>query len=558
MLLTNSTMVAKASTVSISISDEPVGAAEPIGLDVQTPNMMPEITEIPVVATKILEQPNQYSNETGATDSIAQVTSVSHLSDVQPTDWAFQALQSFVERYGCIAGYPDSSYRGNRALTRYEFAAGLNACLNRVNELIATATTNLVRTEDLNTLQRLQEEFAAELATLKGRVDAVEARAAELEANQFSTTTKLIGEVIFTIADTFGDVVGQDDDNTETIFAERVRLNFDTSFTGKDLLRTRLQARNIIPFSGSDLTGTNMTRLLYDGNENNDVFVSKLEYRFPLGSRTVVYLEATGGTFFENMLNFNPLFFASGSGAISRFGAYNPIYWQNAGGAGITANYNFSKELVLSLGYLTSPGVADNPAEKFGLFNGGYAALAQLAFLPSDVINFGLTYMHSYNNSAGGVSISGSTGSAFANTPFGNVATSSNHYGVQATFKPIPNIVLSGWAGYTVAIAEDSSGAVTRGDNAKIWNWAVTLGLTDFGSEGSLLGLIFGMPPKVTDNDFGDREDDDTSYHLEVLYRFNVTDHLAITPGVFIIFNPEHSNNNDNIYVGAIRATFTF
>ena len=51
-----------------------------------------------------------------ADNSIEQVTSVSQLSDVQPTDWAFQALQSLVERYGCIAGYPDGTYRGNRAL----------------------------------------------------------------------------------------------------------------------------------------------------------------------------------------------------------------------------------------------------------------------------------------------------------------------------------------------------------------------------------------------------------------------------------------------------------
>ena len=74
------------------------------------------------------------------------------MSDVQPTDWAFQALQSLVERYGCIAGYPDGTYRGNRALTRYEFAAGLNACLDRVNELIATSTTNLVTKADLVSL----------------------------------------------------------------------------------------------------------------------------------------------------------------------------------------------------------------------------------------------------------------------------------------------------------------------------------------------------------------------------------------------------------------------
>jgi len=100
-------------------------------------------------------------------------------------DWAFGALQSLVERYGCIAGYPDSTYRGNQALTRYEFAAGLNACLDRINELIQTATTNLVTQQDLASLQRLQQEFVSELATLRGRVDTLEAVSAELEEINF-------------------------------------------------------------------------------------------------------------------------------------------------------------------------------------------------------------------------------------------------------------------------------------------------------------------------------------------------------------------------------------
>lgn len=81
---------------------------------------------------------------------MSQVTSVSQLSDVQPTDWAFQALQSLVERYGCIAGYPNGSFQGNRAMTRYEFAAGLNACLNRVNELIATTEFGFLLLRSLN------------------------------------------------------------------------------------------------------------------------------------------------------------------------------------------------------------------------------------------------------------------------------------------------------------------------------------------------------------------------------------------------------------------------
>ncbi len=187
----------------------------------------------------VLEQVKNYSSEAQNQNSLSQVTSVSQFSDVQPTDWAFQALQSLVERYGCIAGYPNGTYRGNRALTRYEFAAGLNACLDRVNELIATATGDLVTKQDLATLQRLQEEFSAELATLRGRVDSLEVRTAELEANQFSTTTKLVGEAIFAVTDSFGD-----NDNNNTVFQNRVRLDFQTSFTGKDVLHTRIAAGN--------------------------------------------------------------------------------------------------------------------------------------------------------------------------------------------------------------------------------------------------------------------------------------------------------------------------
>uniref|UniRef100_UPI0039A66C7C iron uptake porin n=1 Tax=Nostoc piscinale TaxID=224012 RepID=UPI0039A66C7C len=196
------------------------------------------------------EQITTVAQLTQQNDSMGQVTSVSQFSDVQPTDWAFQALQSLVERYGCIAGYPNGTYRGNRALTRYEFAAGLNACLDRVNELIATATSDLVTKEDLATLQRLQEEFSAELATLRGRVDALEARTSELEANQFSTTTKLVGEAIFALAAPFGDERAVTNGlgngapiDSNVIFANRVRLNLYSSFTGSDRLQIRLQAR---------------------------------------------------------------------------------------------------------------------------------------------------------------------------------------------------------------------------------------------------------------------------------------------------------------------------
>ncbi|HEY9906315.1 MAG TPA: iron uptake porin, partial [Thermosynechococcaceae cyanobacterium] len=159
---------------------------------------------IGVKADRSQPQPIVAADEDSTMD---QVTSVSQLTDVRPTDWAFQALQSLVERYGCIVGYPDRTFRGNQALTRYEFAAGLNSCLDRVNELIAAGTAGLVRKEDLDVLQRLQEEFRAELTTLRGRVDALEARTTTINKQQFSTTTKLNGEVVAAIT---GIATGED------------------------------------------------------------------------------------------------------------------------------------------------------------------------------------------------------------------------------------------------------------------------------------------------------------------------------------------------------------
>ncbi|WRH64930.1 MAG: iron uptake porin [Planktothrix sp. GU0601_MAG3] len=87
----------------------------------------------------------------------------------QPPDWEFKALKSLIERYGCIlSNDPNGIFRGNRPLTRYEFAAGLNDCSERIKELIATLPKDQVNSEDLAVLQRLEEKFAAELAVLRG------------------------------------------------------------------------------------------------------------------------------------------------------------------------------------------------------------------------------------------------------------------------------------------------------------------------------------------------------------------------------------------------------
>jgi len=129
--------------------------------------------------------------ETTPKKPLAQITSVSQLSDVKPTDWAFTAVQSLAERYGCVAGYPDRTYAGQRAIARSEFAVGLSACLDRVTTVLSRGLADKVGQTDLATIKKLQTDFAAELTILKGKVDKLEAQTNQLETQQFSTTTKL-------------------------------------------------------------------------------------------------------------------------------------------------------------------------------------------------------------------------------------------------------------------------------------------------------------------------------------------------------------------------------
>ncbi|MBD2480911.1 iron uptake porin [Planktothrix sp. FACHB-1365] len=519
-----------------------------------------EAVESPETQGLGLEQINEYSE---VTDVLEQVTSVSQLSDVQPTDWAFQALQSLVERYGCIAGYPDGTYKGNRAMTRYEFAAGLNACLERVNELIAASVANLVTREDLAVLQRLQEEFAAELATLRGRVYALEARTAELEANQFSTTTKLRGEVIFWMGDAAGDratnnVVGnfapEDSDPTEAYFGYRARLNFDTSFTGQDLLRTRLEAKSIPNLANYDITNTLMSRTAIDG-VNNGIVLDDLYYRFPVSNgKGQVYVGANGLDL-DDIYDYVTPFGGSGDGAVSRFGRYNPTTFRGPEGTGVALKYAFNDKFKLNLGYLASQ--AEYADQGRGLFNGGYSTGLQLLFNPSPKIGVSLEYNHRYFSSDDMAStsslISGGTGSWIANRPFGDNSTTTENLGFQANWRLSKNFELGGWFGSTWADQKQGGN-----NTATIINWAVTLAFPDVFKEGGLGGLIVGMPPQVTSHDISALEDKDTSIHIEGFYRYPINDYIAITPGFYVVTNPDHNSDNSTIVVGTLRTQFRF
>ncbi|MBE9046920.1 carbohydrate porin [Pleurocapsales cyanobacterium LEGE 10410] len=563
-----------------------------------------------------LEQINNYQR---LGDDLPQVTNVNQLRDVSPTDWAYEALRSLVDRYGCIAGFPNQTYRGSQPLTRYEFAAGLNSCLNQIERLIASQGS--LSQQDIDTINRLAQEFEAELATIGGRVDELESRTAVLEDNQFSTTTVLNGEAIFSISDAFGggvdlesitadaldiddsdvtdaqiitnfgigdldgdgDVDGDDIDefedetelDDETVFGSRVRLNFDTSFFGDDRLRTRLEGGNITDYG--DVT-TDSARLGFDTNNDFNIDVTDLWYRFSATDRVTAYVGAFGLDLDDIFNVTNPSLESSGTGALSRFSRRNPVVFRGNEGAGAGAQVEVIPDrLGINFGYLTDNGEGDtgasSPDEGEGLFNGSFSAGGQVVFNPLERLEVSATYVRNYQTAdeinQSGSTVGGLLDGGFATSPFGNGAfavdvegVTSNKIGAGVSFDLNDRIQIAGFGGYA-----DVEGLVAGDDNnpdGEIWTWGANVSFFDLGKEGSQLSIAGGMLPKfITDRGAeevaaGAFDDLDTSYLVEALYKFPLNDNILITPGAYAVFNPNHVDGNDTVYVGVVRTTFQF
>ncbi len=493
--------------------------------------------------------------------TIDAVTSVSQLSDVKPTDWAFQALQSLVERYGCIAGYPDKTYRGNRAVTRYEFAAGLNSCMDRINDLVAASTADMVKKEDLATLRKLQEQYSAELATLRGRVDGLEGRVGTLEKQQFSTTTKLFGQVILglqgrngnkaTTPNSFG-VAVQEDPGSGITMGYSANLSLVTAFSPKSILLVGLQAGNLTtrPAQNYDVG------LSYESNTGNQLLVSDLTYRQMLGKNFAVVVGAEGLNAVNVFRGANRVE-SAGSGPISALAQRNPIVGLGAGRAGLGLDWQIAPRVSLQAVY--SAGNASNPTTGNGLFNGDYSLGAQLTLAPTSSTDLAIQYINSYSK----FGFSNIVGEGVL-TP--GLPTTSNAIGASAAWRISSGLTLGGWTGYTRSEAPGLTGGVDT------FNWMAYLNLPDFGGKGNLAGLYVGQPPRITSSDLpsglnipgidsdglgGPGGRSKTTTHIEAFYRMQVSDRISITPGLMVILNPA-SSNSETITVGAIRTTFNF
>jgi hypothetical protein len=523
----------------------------------------------------IIHQINQELASSPTTKKAQGVSSVSQLSDVRPTDWAFTALQSLVERYGCIAGYPDRTFRGKQATSRYEFAAGLNACLDKINEIISAGLADKVSKEDLATLQKLQEEFAAELATLRGRVEALDAKTSKLEAQQFSTTTKLYGQAIFglqgrlnntsNIPRTPGTRVA--DPATNVNFGYLAQLSLITQFPDRGILLTGLQAGNLstdAPITSFAALNNSFTRLGYEGTTGNTFTLSDLNYRFLIGSNLGIIVGARGVNAVNVFRGPNRVE-SAGSGPISLFAQRNPVISLNAGQAGLGFDWKISKDVSLQGVY--SAGNAASASGDGGLFGGPTSIGLQLAANVFERIDVALYYLNSYTNN-------GTLNSAVGDTIIGVVAPvpsnfSTNAFGGTVSWQPTQNFNLGGWLGFTTSSIQNSgfSGSV------ETFNWMTFANFLDIFKEGDLIGLYVGQPPRITSSNLSGNinfpsilsntggvssSQPASTTHVEAFYRFPVSKNISITPGLVFVFSPGNTATSDTVTIGVVRTTFTF
>ena len=464
---------------------------------------------------------NQYA-------STEQVTSVSQLSDVRPSDWAYQALNNLVDRYGCVAGYPNGTFGGAKAMTRFEAAALLNACLDRVTEVT-------------DELQRLIKEFDTELTVITARVDGLESKVGQLQATQFSTTTKLKGEATFVLGGVDNARLANGTNVGNTAFNYDLRLNFDTSFSGKDLLRTRLRTGNF----SSQPFGSSSSLFKLDKAESyaNALQLDRLYYSFPALAKGVTLtagalVRNTEMAWIPSAYKSDILDFFAVAGAP---GVYNKATGSGFGAQWAQPTKKGKGGFVAGVNYVAQNG-SDSSKGQFDE-TGALNTLAQFGYrAPQYGIAFGYRYgtegtrVRTFNG------VAGNAGTLAANQ-------TSNGYALNAYWQPkksgiVPSI--SGAYGWNTV-----EGASTPRAATKSQTWMAGVQWADVFAKGNAAGFAIGAPGNAE----GLTKD---ALMWETFYRYKVSDNISITPSVFYVSNNQGLKNASSNYGGVIQTTFRF
>ncbi|MDJ0735092.1 MAG: iron uptake porin [Nostocaceae cyanobacterium] len=460
-------------------------------------------------------------------DVVEAQTSVSELSDVQPTDWAYQALRSLIERYGILCGYSDGTFRGYRSLSRYEFAAALAATIEKIESLINnSAISEQYVQQDAIIVQRLQRDFAEALRELQLRTKLLESRTDNLEAEQFSTTTKLQGQSIFALSDGH---------NANSTIINRTRLTLSTTFKQGDLLVTQLESGNngvdaitkqqrenlnllgtrglIANGGGLDYVevadGVNLRRLYYTFLPLDDLAVTvgaKISPRDFIDRNSYANNEA---------IDFSSSFFLN-----------NPLIVQNQidskGGAGFVLDWHpqGSQWNVRSL-YIDADTGDD------GLFGDNYQVSVEVEYLPTDNLKLRLQYTNAIVNS-----------------------TDINALGINAEYTFDFNTGIFARLGY--GSYQGFNSAINQDLNLHPFSWSLGLGIRNVLLPGTMIGMGIGQP-FVTDG-LGNS----TQTNLETFYNLRLSENLSITPIFSLVFNADNDSDNGTIWQTTLRSVFSF
>lgn len=442
-----------------------------------------------------------------------QVNSVSELSDVRPGDWAFQAVQSLVERYGVISGYPDRTFRGNRPLSRYEFAAAIASVLGKIEEQLLAGNTGTTIAEDVQTIRRLINAYSEALSQLRSRVDNLGSRIATVDRQQFSTTTKLNGQVYNAV--TSGT-------NANATVLSRVRLNLLTSFQGNDRLVTQLEAGNNSADAianahnnPQNLLGT--TGILADGGGLDVVGASpqpkirKLYYAF----RPAENLEIAVGSNLppSDFIDRNSFANQSGDNFGSSFFANDPLIVQNEidrfGGAGAAVSWSPDRSFTLRALYAA----ADSSNVEAGLFRDRYQASLEAEYaVPNQPIKVQLQYTNAEINgtqiNAGGLSAEWAI---------------QRRFGVFGIFG---RLGIGSYRGFNTLLQQDLD------LNPKTWTLGVSF--QNFLIPGSKAGVAVGQP-FITD-----RLGNATQTNFEAFFGLLLNERLNVSPSITVVSNPNN------------------
>lgn len=471
-------------------------------------------------------------------EPMAQVRSVSELSDVLPTDWAYQALVAIIERYEVMQGVAGGKFRGHQPLSRDEFAAAVNQALAVLRQQAQTAIEQV--REDIDTLEQLQRTHKQATQQLQDRLDNLTRRTNTMETLLFSPTTRLNVQMVGALSN---------GSNAPGALVARVRLNLVTSFTGTDLLRTQLEAGN----NGLDAVSRADNRRRNQGGGNaigtrgalaagggvefvevpREFSLNKLYYTFQARPNLSLSVgpKLTPSDFidfnrFANRrdhpspdLNFSSSVFKS-----------NPLIVQNRierfGGAGIAFGWQPAKTLPLTVRGLYAAADAGD-AQAAGLFRDRNQATIELEYTFRKDLVGRLQYTHAHIDGtvihAGGINAEWTINRRFA--VFGRL----------------------GFGSYN-----GFNSQLNRQLELSPKTWMLGMNVRNVLVPGSTIGVAIGQP--FISPDLGNA----TQTNFEAYYSVLINDKLTFSPAFLIVGRPNNIRSNGTIWEWVLRMVYSF